>query len=409
MRKARTLVLTTHTDYWASLTSISTNLTAAYKNVAGESISFLTVSSESLEEDVWMRKEYISDLAKKIVKEKFDRIIMKDSHQHIPHLVAGIQAAYPEGNGPEWIIHLYGDFSLRAADWFHAGDILKGASVRFICASHAQKKLVDHFSVSKNTAVIPYPVDGDFFRFDPKLRKKKTNEKILLYTGRLSQQKNINALLATFAKLDQSFRLILAGSYDDIGSQTLGMIPPLGFSFHSIQTYLHSLPRDVQNRIQFVGNKTPLELKRLYCEADVFVSLSLYHDEDYGMSLAEALATGLPSVVTGWGGYLDIAERSEITSIIPVRLGKNGFVLPIDQIARKIISLSKKKNDRKASGENIKSVSGKLKKLLDGKPSPAFKGFKENLLSFGTKTQALIPGTDPEYKSIYSSYFQGRN
>jgi glycosyltransferase involved in cell wall biosynthesis len=64
--------------------------------------------------------------------------------------------------------------------------------------------------------------------------------------------------------------------------------------------YAESLPRD---RVHFLGPRVGAELDRCYAEADLVVLAS--REESYGMVITEALARGLPVVVTEVGGVTE--------------------------------------------------------------------------------------------------------
>lgn len=72
--------------------------------------------------------------------------------------------------------------------------------------------------------------------------------------------------------------------------------------FGKARGLFQELPTSIQKRIFFKGSVPHKDLNLFYNAADLFVSLSLHHDEDFGMSVAEAMATGLPCVLTDWGG-----------------------------------------------------------------------------------------------------------
>jgi glycosyltransferase involved in cell wall biosynthesis len=68
--------------------------------------------------------------------------------------------------------------------------------------------------------------------------------------------------------------------------------------------YAESLPRD---RVHFLGPRVGAELDRCYAEADLVVLAS--REESYGMVITEALARGLPVVVTDVGGVTEALGR----------------------------------------------------------------------------------------------------
>ena len=69
--------------------------------------------------------------------------------------------------------------------------------------------------------------------------------------------------------------------------------------------------------IQFVDGRDPTARRRAWAAADVFTSMSDNIQETYGLTPVEAMASGLPVVVTDWDGYRDT-----------VRDGVDGFRIP---------------------------------------------------------------------------------
>ena len=70
-------------------------------------------------------------------------------------------------------------------------------------------------------------------------------------------------------------------------------------------------------RALFSDGRQPDERRRAFAAADIFVSLSDNIQETYGLTPVEAMAAGLPCLVTDWDGYRDT-----------VRDGIDGFAIP---------------------------------------------------------------------------------
>src|SRR5262249_14272153 len=64
-------------------------------------------------------------------------------------------------------------------------------------------------------------------------------------------------------------------------------------------------------------NPSAVDKHLLYSGADIFVSPSDNIQETYGLTVAEAMAYGLPCVVSDWDGYRDLVKDAE-----------NGFLIP---------------------------------------------------------------------------------
>jgi len=104
-------------------------------------------------------------------------------------------------------------------------------------------------------------------------------------------------------------------------------------------------------RVKFTGWISPEDLPNFLRMADIYVSTSL-SDGGIASSTAEAMATGLPVVIT------DVADNEKW-----VQDGKNGFLFPVknpELLAKKVLYLLNNKNKRKEFGQkNIKIIKEK--------------------------------------------------
>ena len=103
----------------------------------------------------------------------------------------------------------------------------------------------------------------------------------------------------------------------------------------------------VSDSIKFVGWVHPNELPRYIASADVYVSTSL-SDAGLAASTAEAMASGLPAIVTDFG---DNGEW--------VKEGVNGFLIPLkspEVLASKLINLLQDKDKIKQFGQRNREV-----------------------------------------------------
>src|SRR5207237_9139361 len=66
------------------------------------------------------------------------------------------------------------------------------------------------------------------------------------------------------------------------------------------------------------------ELAELYGAADIFASLTLHHDENFGFAQVEAMSSGLPVVCTDWGGLKDTVRHGETGFRLDSRFGREG-------------------------------------------------------------------------------------
>lgn len=161
---------------------------------------------------------------------------------------------------------------------------------------------------------------------------------LLLYVGRLNIQKNLHSLLRLFAAVRAvlpTAHLCLVGEEDDI---VLGE-----FQAHNTGyvAWLQQLAADLglTAHLTFAGMQLGEELARLYAAADVFVNVSIYHRENFGLAQAEAQACGVPVVCTAWGGFKDVICEGETGYLIDAVMTKHGIRVDWATGAQRVVAL----------------------------------------------------------------------
>jgi glycosyltransferase involved in cell wall biosynthesis len=325
---------------WVSCQKIVKNLHLSYERVQGISLSNFNLTEK-------MEDFEINSLASQICTEQPDLIAIMDHKPHPLKLVKKILKKSSSGKKLKFIFHVFGDFTIHYFDWYQLFELLKKHEVKILTASYRQKKLIDSFLVEKNAIVCPFPFNPQEFFFSQERRvqvrqswKLKEVDKIFVYTGRLSRQKRIKTLLKIFAtefyKEPNSY-LYIYGSPDNIGEPFFGKQELEGEYFRHFYSFFKSLDPKVKERIHFKGSVPNSELLDVYLASDIFINLSVHNDEDFGMSVAEAQACGLPSVLTDWGGFASFEVNSikDAVSFVPVKIGT------YNKIVNKVIACKK--------------------------------------------------------------------
>jgi alpha-1,6-mannosyltransferase len=186
--------------------------------------------------------------------------------------------------------HLYiGQFDAHVANSRYTADELNDAMV----PRHERPVIVQRMGV-------------DVHDFSPARRSRRVREellegvgggegdKLLLYAGRLSAEKNLSLLVQTMARLADgaaTYRLLVAG--DGPLKEWLRCE-----SEHVAPGRVHLLGQ--------VGSRA--ELADLYANCDVFIHPN--PREPFGIAPLEAMASGLPLVAPDTGGVLSYADRT---------------------------------------------------------------------------------------------------
>lgn len=180
---------------------------------------------------------------------------------------------------------------------------------RVITPSDSAHKWLLRHSVRKPIDVIPTGVASARMldRSEVRMRLGITPEsRVLLYVGRIAKEKNMRLLFEAAAlafRRDPHLRFWLVGD---------GPYRP--------ECVEHARALGIGDRVKFVGDVPRADVDQYYAAADLFVFGST--TETQGLVVSEAMAYGLPAVVTYGGG----AGAS-------VRHGENGLMVKSDPLA----------------------------------------------------------------------------
>lgn len=124
------------------------------------------------------------------------------------------------------------------------------------------------------------------------------DEKVILFSGRLSKEKGIDKLLLALDGLSFSnFKVLIIGSY----------IHNTEFA-DDYQKYIHRLAEKYQEKVVFTGYISQERLPLFYNIADVAVLPSMW-DEPAGLTMVEAMACGTPVITTRSGGIPEYVDH----------------------------------------------------------------------------------------------------
>ncbi len=345
------LVRSEKSSSWVSCNVIAENLLASYRLLGEEFAVELLDLPESFDENFVDQFEVIRDCAARVRKFKPDYFVFLDHLPLPPVILKLLLTVDPQMPLGDVIVHVYGDFTYYLEHWC---EFFKGFEdfrrIKFVAASKSQARMLTYLLGSHASIIQGYfPVTSSFV-FDEGVRRTARKayratdeEKLLVYAGRISVQKNVDLLLRAFSELcdrspEKKLRLLIAGHYDNVGCKFSSLEVFEGYQFQKIQETLAELSEGARASIEFLGGLGREDLNALYQAADGFVSLSLYHDEDYGMAVAEALAAGAPAVISDWGGYSSFAAKDGRWScdLVPVNFEKHEYSFSLSEALDRI-------------------------------------------------------------------------
>lgn len=188
------------------------------------------------------------------------------------------------------------DFTVPGASYKHRVlEEIALADKIFAPSPYAKNTFVQQGVDAQKIAVCPYGVDVSMFQPTPRL-ERRGRKFTVLFLGNVCMRKGIHYLLEGFAQAQlPDARLVLAGPVDE--------------SFRPLLA-------KYEDKFEAPGRVARTQLTQYYQQADLFVIPSLA--DAYPLVGLEAMASGLPIVVSEHTGTAGIIEN-----------GRNGYVIPI--------------------------------------------------------------------------------
>ena len=238
---------------------------------------------------------------------------------------------------------------------------LLGASAQVAISDEIRNELLAQGVAARNIHAIPNGVDTDSFRpatpterFDLRRQLGLPRGPILVYTGRLVSYKGLPMLLEAWGELSKR----RAGTLVFVGEGSRDM--------HNCEPALRESVARLQltERVRFTGAVDRVE--DWLRAAGLFVFPT--ENEAFGLSLAEAMACGLPAVTTRVGGLCDYVadginarvikpgDARGLTTAIEALLDNPGEAASLGQAARETV----------CRRFGIDAIAGQYEQLLSG-------------------------------------------
>lgn len=170
---------------------------------------------------------------------------------------------------------------------FHLSDHI------IVGSSQSRKTLAELYRF-ENTSSLPYPIDLDLFH--PGKKRMGPHVFRCLWLGRIVPRKRLDLFL------DAADLLIRSGMHVELTIVgTPGLVPQLG---RLIESFPH------QGHLQWIKSLPREQVPALMTNSDVLIQPS--EEEDFGSSVAEAQACGLPVIVGSTNGNKDYLSPRDI-------------------------------------------------------------------------------------------------
>lgn len=172
----------------------------------------------------------------------------------------------------------------------------------FVVTSEADIQCLQKINLKAKVLKIPFSID------DQSLKQNSGTIGLhhFIFTGRISEQKNIHTLLWGVSLLSEEVKkrivIDIFGKEDHLGS------PNMGKKSTTYLQILEELVKKLQlnSTVKFHGFLDRDDLNSQFLsQPHTFISASLHSDENFGMAALRSLKNGQRAILTAWGGHLE--------------------------------------------------------------------------------------------------------
>ena len=288
---------------------ISSSLPFRLSHVAGN-IFFHEVNVQSY--PLFESPPYTLSLTSKMVDiAKHAGLDVLHVHYAIPHATSAVMARQilaGEGISLPIVTTLHGtDITLIGQDPSFAPVVtwsINQSNGVTAVSNYLRQQTYDHFEVTNGIEVIPNFIDTDRFYRQNKEHFKQAlcpnGEKVIVHVSNFRPVKNTKQVVEIFHQLQ-----------DDTPDVKLLLV---GDGPERVPTERKARELGVFDDIRFLGKQDPIE--EILSIADVFLMPS--DSETFGLAALEAMACGVPTVVSNVGGLPELVEDDETGYLCPV-------------------------------------------------------------------------------------------
>lgn len=182
--------------------------------------------------------------------------------------------------------------------------------------------------------ILPFGVDEELFRrYDESERLQYRelfefgeNDIVFTYIGRVTAEKNVHTIIRIFKDLIEKYDnlyLLIVGPVVDIPFEEFMLEHQDLWSF--LKNIVANSP--LSARVKWIGPLSKDLLPIFYNTTDIFINLTLHHDENFGHTQIEAMSCGIPVIGTDWGGLKDTICHNETGFKVPTFLTNWGITI----------------------------------------------------------------------------------
>ena len=235
-----------------------------------------------------------------------------------------------------------------------------------VFTSHADPKI--HKTLMRKSAArqvyFPFGIDTEFFKpcsTDERNQYRELfgfteDDIVLTYIGRVTVEKNVHAIVRIFKELVKEYKnlyLLIVGPILDIPFGDFQYKDPDFVAYFNDLRSSHPL---LKERIKWVGSFHKEVLPFFYNLSDIYINLTLHHDEQFGYTQVEAMSCGTPVIGTDWGGLQDTIRHQQTGFKIKTFLTKWGVQIDRYSLLTSCKALIESKELREEMSKNARCV-----------------------------------------------------
>ena len=289
---------------------------------------------------IFQRLYYLNKCSKILKKNDFDKVILENHPTQ--YLALKWRKNYLKYSG-RYYYHCHNEFP----GTYGCSEIIKSTK-KIICVSNFIANSIanlmnmpsDKFIVLRNCIDVKRFSNELNFDEKRKLKEKygiKDNEKILLFTGRITPEKGVKELVESLKNVsNQNYKLLILGSaLNELKTKT------------KYQEEIENIVQTISRKVIFTGFIKYEEINKFYSIADIAVLPSIW-DDPAPLTVIESLVSGLPIITTNSGGIPEYATNGSAIIIernkdLVENLSKSINLLLNDETKLKEMSISAKK------------------------------------------------------------------
>ena len=200
-----------------------------------------------------------------------------------------------------------------------------------LAPSQYARRSILRISDKLNVHVVPHMLDINHIEnIIADVRRKRSDKyKIISFLGRISKGKGIGSLISC-----------MPGIVKRIKNARLHVIGPLngrGMADTPKSPYVKRLEKKIkrlnlEDKVRFLGVQLGDDKYRALASSDLFVNTTVAEEETFSVVNIEALACGLPIIVTDWAGNNELVKH-----------GRNGYLVDVKGGRKKTVEMNKEK------------------------------------------------------------------